>query len=106
MSVENVILESSIIEISELTSHPDYLNAKFIICDFEKNKNGVKLNRDTVENWMDTLVGSPLVGKIAKNLKGNQDFTSHNLKIISTKDKNGKKKKKALWVELPFGVFK
>ena len=103
--MENVILESSIIEISELTSHPDYLNAKFVICDFDRNKNGVKLNRDTIKNWMDTLIGSPLVGKIAKNLKGNEDFTSHNLKIVSTKDKNGKTQKKAVFDTSAFGVF-
>ena len=70
---ESVILESSIIEVSELNSHPDYLQVKFVISDFDTNKNKVKLNRDTIEEWMSTLIGSPLLGKITKNFNKKED---------------------------------
>ena len=103
--LENVILESSMIEISELASHPDYLQAKFIICDFDTNKNGVRLNRDTIEEWMSTLVGSPLLGKITKKLNKKEDFSSHEMKIVSFKGEDGKMHKKAVFDTSAFGVF-
>lgn len=102
---ESVILESSIIEISELTSHPDYLQAKFVISDFDTNKNGVRLNRDTIEEWMSTLVGSPLLGKITKKLNKKDDFSSHEMKIVSFKGDDGKTHKKAVFDTSAFGVF-
>lgn len=104
--LESVILESSIIEVSELDSHPDYLQAKFVISDFDTNKNGVRLNRDTIEEWMSTLVGSPLLGKITKqqNNKG-EDFASHEMKIVSFKGEDGKKHRKAVFDTSAFGVF-
>ena len=103
--LESIILESSMIEISELASHPDYLQAKFIICDFNTNKNGVRLNRETIEEWMSTLVGSPLLGKITKKLNKKEDFSSHEMKIVSFKDEDGKTHKKAVFDTSAFGVF-
>ena len=102
---ESVILESSIIEVSELNSHPDYLQVKFVISDFDTNKNKVKLNRDTIEEWMSTLIGSPLLGKITKNFNKKEDFSSHEMKIISFKDEDGKKHRKAVFDTSAFGVF-
>ena len=102
---ESIILESSIIEVSELASHPDYLQAKFVISDFNTNKNGVRLNRETIEEWMYTLIGSPLVGKITKKLNKKEDFSSHEMKIISYKGDDGKIHKKAVFDTSAFGVF-
>ena len=102
---ESVILESSLIEVSELTSHPDYLQAKFVVSDFDTNKNGVRLNRDTIEEWMSTLVGSPLLGKIIKKFNKTEDFASHEMKIVSYKGEDGKTYKKAVFDTSAFGVF-
>ena len=103
--LDNIILESSIIEVSELTSHPDYLQVKFVISDFLTNKNNVKLNRDTIEEWMYTLVSSPLLGKITKRFDSKEDFSSHEMKIVSYKGDDGKKHKKAVFDTSAFGVF-
>ena len=102
---ESVILESSIIEVSELVSHPDYLQAKFVISDFNTNKNGVKLNRETIEEWMSTLIGSPLLGKITKTFNKKEDFSSHEMKIVSYQGEDGKTHEKAVFDTSAFGVF-
>ncbi len=64
---------------SAVTEDITSLKAKFIICSFDPNGNGVKLNRDTIEQWMNSLVSQPVVGKIAISDTGEADFTSHNL---------------------------
>ena len=104
MNEENIIFQGKGIEISEDKSNPDFLLGKFCVCDFDKNKNNVKLNRDTIDEWVDTLLNSPLVGKIAKNIKQKDDFTSHNLKIVSKKDKDGKIYKEAVFDTEAFGT--
>ena len=72
---ETIYLSSNYnISISE-SDHPDYYLVDFILCDFDFNGNGVKLNRDTIETWMDTLVMNPVVGKIQGS-----DFTTHQYK--------------------------
>ena len=72
---ETIYLSSNYnISISE-SDHPDYYLVDFILCDFDFNGNGVKLNRDTIETWMNTLVMNPVVGKIQGS-----DFTTHQYK--------------------------
>ena len=68
---------------SEITEHPDHYLAKFVICDFSVNGNQVALNRDTIESWMSTLVGNPLVGKLVVAPKGELDFSGHNMKVVT-----------------------
>ena len=102
MDNENVIFQGIGVEISEDKSNPDFLNAKFAICDFNTNKNKVRLNRDTIESWVSTLVGTPLVAKIVKTLRGN-DFGSHEMRVVSYKDKDGVHKK-AVFDTSAFGV--
>ena len=104
MDENNIIIQGLGVEISEDKSDPDCLNAKFCICDFDTNHNSVSLNRDTIEEWVATLVGTPLVAKITKNLKGKNDFGSHEMRIISQKDKNGKVHKRAVFDTSAFGV--
>lgn len=101
---ENIIIQGLGVEISEDKSDPDCLNAKFCVCDFDINHNDVSLNRETIDEWVSTLIGTPLVAKITKNLKGKNDFGSHEMKIISQKDKQGKVHKKAVFDTSAFGV--
>ena len=101
---ENIIVQGLGFEISEDKSNPDYLNGRFCICDFDVNKNNVSLNRETIDEWVSTLVGTPLVAKITKDIKGKQDFGSHEMRVVTTKDKNGKVHKKAVFDTSAFGV--
>lgn len=80
---------------SEITEHPDHYLAKFVICDFSVNGNQVALNRDTIESWMSTLVGNPLVGKLVVAPKGELDFSGHNMKVVTRKDDDGNEYKTA-----------
>ena len=104
MNEENVIFQGNGVEISEDKSNPDFLNCRFCVCDFDTNKNGVKLNRKTIGDWVSTLVGSPLVAKVVKTLKGTEDFGSHEMQVVSAKDKNGKITKKSVFNTSAFGV--
>ena len=77
---ERIILTSNKISCSSIVEDVASMYADFIICDFNVNGNDVMLNKDTVDNWSQTLVSSPLVGKIdISNDDGTADFTSHNL---------------------------
>lgn len=63
------------------------LLAKFILCDFNTNLNGVRLDRASIEDWMDTIIHQPLVGKIVQSgFTGEPDFSGHNMKIVSLED--------------------
>jgi hypothetical protein len=104
MEENNVIVQGLGFEISEDKSNPDYLNGRFCICDFDINKNNVSLNRETIDEWVSTLVGTPLVAKITKDIKGKQDFGSHEMRVVATRDKNGKVHKKAIFDTSAFGV--
>lgn len=90
---------------SEITEHPDHYLAKFIICDFSVNGNQVALNRDTIESWMSTLVGNPLVGKLVVAPKGELDFSGHNMKVVTRKDDDGNEYKTAEFDTDAFGSF-
>lgn len=90
---------------SEITEHPDHYLAKFVICDFSVNGNQVALNRDTIESWMSTLVGNPLVGKLVVAPKGELDFSGHNMKVVTRKDDDGNEHKTAEFDTDAFGSF-
>lgn len=76
----NDIFLSKSIEVSE-DDHGNLL-LDFIICDFETNKNGKKINRETIDNWLPTLINQPLVGRVSKISNTDEfDFTSHNKKV-------------------------
>lgn len=90
---------------SEITEHPDHYLAKFVICDFSVNGNQVALNRETIERWMSTLVGNPLVGKLVVAPKGELDFSSHNMKVVTRKDADGNEYKTAEFDTDAFGSF-
>jgi len=87
--MDNVKLFSNKVWLAEEQGDPDALIAKIVICDFSVNKNGVMLNRDTIEEWMSSLVNAPLVGKIKAKSNGEIDFTSHNATVVTRVDENG-----------------
>ncbi len=78
MDSQNIVLSNSDIFCSEIYEDDSSLNAKFIICDFSVNGNGVRLNRNTISDWVSTLVNKPVVGKIGITDSGDADFTGHN----------------------------
>ena len=80
--MDSIKLMSTRVIISESEENPDILTAKFIICDFSVNENGVALDRETISEWIDTLVNKPVVGKITISSDGTADFTGHNAKVV------------------------
>lgn len=102
-----IILDSNYkVEVSEIQDDPTYMEVKFIICDFSTNRNGVRLNREKIEEWKDTLITKPLVGKIQFNNRNNEeDFTTHQAKKIYKRDENGKIIQTYKFGTEAFGVF-
>lgn len=90
---------------SEIEERPDHYLAKFVICDFSVNGNQVALNRETIEDWMGTLVGNPLVGKLVVAPRGELDFSGHNMKVVTRKDDDGNEYKTAEFDTDAFGSF-
>ncbi len=103
--MENITLYSSQVYLAEDNSNPDSHIAKFIICDFGRNKNGVALNRDGIENWLSTLKNKPLVGKIKMRIDGTYDFSGHNMKIVEKVDEDGNTYKDVEFDTDAFGSF-
>ena len=103
--MDNIILYSSQVYLAEDNSNPDSYIAKFIISDFGRNKNGVALNRDGIENWLSTLKNKPLVGKIKMRIDGTYDFSGHNMKIVEKVDEDGNTYKTAEFDTDAFGSF-
>ena len=102
--MEKIIINSDYkIEISE-SQELDCLNVKFIISDFNANKNGFRINRDNIENWMNTLLFKPLVGKIEVNKDGDDDFTTHQAKKVYKFEGNSIKSSLKFGTEA-FGTF-
>ena len=85
--MDKVILYSSQVFLSEENTNPDSYIAKFIICDFGRNKNGVALDREHIEEWLATLNNKPLVGKIKMRYDGEYDFSGHNMKVVTKRTK-------------------
>lgn len=98
--MNNCTIFTKKIELAEKKSDNENLVAKFILCDFDANKNKVKLNREKVEDWYRSIVNQPLVGKIIGN-----DFSSHRMKVISKKNDEGKIEKSIEFDTDAFGVF-
>lgn len=103
--MESITLYSSDVTISEKEGHPDSYFAKFIICDFSRNGNGVSIDRDTAESWISTLKNKPLVGKIQMRYDGSYDFTGHNVKKVVKTDSNGEKYETIEFDTSAFGSF-
>lgn len=76
------------------------MRAKFILCDFNANLNGVKLNRKTIESWYLSILNQPLVGKIRGN-----DFTGHNMRLVTQLDSEGNVEKSLEFDTDAFGTF-
>ena len=102
--MDNIVFYSNQVYLSE-NSNPDSYIAKFIICDFGRNKNGVALDRNTIENWMSTLKNKPLVGKIKMRYDGEYDFTGHNVREVEKVDENGNKYREVEFDTEAFGTF-
>ena len=103
--MDTITLCSSQVYLAENNSNPDSYIAKFIICDFYRNKNGVALNRDGIEEWLSTLRNKPLVGKIKMKYDGTYDFTGHNMKVINKVDENGNQYQEVEFDTDAFGTF-
>jgi len=103
--MDKVILYSSKVFLSEKNSNPDSYIAKFIISDFGRNKNGVALDREHIEEWLATLNNKPLVGKITMRNDGQYDFSGHNVKVVTKKDENGNKYQDVIFDTSAFGTF-
>lgn len=87
--MDRVVLFSNKVWIAENTSNGN-MQAKFCICDFGVNKNGVQLDRSQIENWMQSMVNQPLVGKMKKSSFSDVvDFTGHNMKKSVMKNEQG-----------------
>lgn len=97
---DNISFLSNVIELSE-SKENENLVAKFCLCDFSTNENGVRLNRDTIENWVSTLVNQPLVGKIGRS----GDFTGHNMRVKTVTTASGEKKKEVTFDTAAIGTF-
>lgn len=103
--MEHITLYSSQVYLAEDNSNPDSYIAKFIICDFGRNKNGVSLNRDGIEDWLATLKNKPLVGKIKMKYDGTYDFTGHNVKLVNKVDEYGNEYQEVEFDTDAFGTF-
>lgn len=86
---ENVVLSVSNALCSEFSEDMASLTAKYLICNFEPNENGVMLNRKTIINWISTLIDQPVVAKIGLTDNGVGDFTSHNMHLVVREDTDG-----------------
>lgn len=102
--INNITLCGTQIELSEDKSDPDIYRARFLISGFGVNKNNVQLDREHIEEWLNTLVDKPVVGRVSLSSDGKMDFESHNLRIV-TKKKDGKTYKEAEFDTTPFGHF-
>lgn len=103
--MDTIKLYSNKVELSESAEKPDVYIAKFIICDFSVNKNGVGLNRGTIENWISTIVNKPVVGKITLRPNGELDFSGHNAKLVKRVDEGGDEYEDLEFDTSAFGSF-
>lgn len=104
MNEENIVLYScNKVEVSESQDN-SYMNVKFIICNFDVNKNNVMLNRETIDSWIETLIMKPIVGLIKTNKDNELDFTSHQAKKVYELI-NGQIQEKLKFGTDAFGVF-
>ena len=100
MGNENVSYISNRVELAENASNGN-LVAKFCLCDFGVNHNGVKLNRETIEPWVSTLINQPLVGRIGFN----GDFTGHNMRVATVTNSQGEQQTEVVFDTEAIGTF-
>lgn len=105
MKNECIRLSANNVWIAEKNSDPDALIVKFVICDFGRNKNGISINQSKANNWIGTLVHTPVVGKIGVNLDGDDDFTSHNMKIEVQENEDGELERVVVFDTVAYGTF-
>lgn len=99
--MKNFEVFSNNIEIAE--DDKGNLLIDFVLCDFETNGNGKKINREGAEDKIKSLLNMPLVGRI-KTENGVTDFTGHNQKRKYVKEGNELKIKTYLDTEA-IGTF-
>lgn len=105
MKNECIRLSANNVWIAENNSDPDALIVKFVICDFGRNKNGISINKEKANDWISTLVHTPVVGKIGVNLDGDDDFTSHNMKIEVQENEDGELERVVVFDTVAYGTF-
>lgn len=91
MDIENLIVESKLIEVA---SYKNYKEATFLISVLDQpDLYGRIIPSDAGEKYCTTLIGFPIVAKLKKNIFGQvSDFGGH--EVLEVKAANGKKKKK------------
>ena len=97
MLVDKVQFLAKSVELAERADGED-LHAKFILCDFGTNLNHVRLDREKIDNWKDTIVNEPLVGR----LNASNDFEGHNMRIVI---KPGTKEREVIFSTEAYGTF-
>lgn len=103
--MESILFNSSKVWLAENSANGN-MQATFVLCDFGTNLNGVRLNRDTIENWMGSLVNQPLVGKIVKGAFGQSpDFAGHQMRKEYVKDEFGNMVQQYTFDTNAYGVF-
>lgn len=102
---EIIKLQGYPVSIAENDPNSDVLTATVCICDFYTNANGVRLNRETIDNWLSTLIDKPLVGKLRIKPNGTEDFTSHNVTRSVEVDENGDEHIDYILDTSAFGTF-
>lgn len=103
--MNNVLIANNNVLYSELQEDENSLIAKFIICDFGVNGNGVMLNRKTIGTWLDTIISQPVVAAIGVNDDGTCDFEGHNMSLVQRVDENGDTYQDAKFDTSAIGVF-
>lgn len=97
MLVDKVQFLAKSVELAERAEGDD-LHAKFVLCDFGTNLNKVRLDRTKIDDWKDTIVNEPLVGR----LNASNDFEGHNMRIVI---KPGSKEREVIFSTEAYGTF-
>ena len=97
MLVDKVQFLAKSVELAERAEGED-LHAKFVLCDFGTNLNHVRLDREKIDNWKDTIVNEPLVGR----LNASNDFEGHNMRIVINP---GTKEREVVFSTEAYGTF-
>lgn len=103
--MENILFNADRVWLAESADNGN-LRARFVLCDFGVNLNGVRLNRNTINNWMSTIVNQPLVGKIVRGMLGEkEDFAGHEMRRTYVKDDTGNMRQVVSFDTNAYGTF-
>ena len=102
MNDKLVLYSNYNVEIAE-SEDKTYLDCTFVLCDFNPNKNGVKLDETESSKYLDTLLNMPIVGKVYE-VDGEADFGSHEAKK-TYELKNGELTSKLVFGTSAYGSF-